>query len=204
MAKPLHLVCALVLTGSVVAVLPAATARGSSSKFQVVAAENFWGSIASQLAGNRANVTSIIVNPDTDPHDYQPAASDARTMAGAKVAIVNGIGYDNWASQLIAANPVGGRAVVDTGDVLGLKEGDNPHQWYSPASVRRVIDAIVAAYVKVDPADAAYFARSEAPPRDEGLRALRRGCVRRSDAASPACPSATARASSSRSGRASG
>ncbi len=157
MRKRLQLVSVLVLATAVVAV-PAAVAHGSSSKFQVVAAENFWGSIASQLAGNRANVTSIIVNPDTDPHDYQPAASDARTMAGAKVAIVNGIGYDNWASQLIDANPVGGRVVVDAGDVLGLKQGDNPHQWYSPASVRRVADAIVAAYVKVDPADAGYFA----------------------------------------------
>jgi zinc/manganese transport system substrate-binding protein len=124
----------------------------------VVAAENFWGSIARQLAGSKAAVTSIIVNPDTDPHDYQATSSDARTMAGAKLAIVNGIGYDKWASQLISANPVSGRMVIDTGDVLGLKEGDNPHQWYDPASVQRVIGAIVADYDKLDPADKGYFA----------------------------------------------
>ena len=51
--------------------------------FQVVAAENFWGSIAAQLAGAKASVTSIIVNPGTDPHSYEPNAQDARTMAGA-------------------------------------------------------------------------------------------------------------------------
>jgi zinc/manganese transport system substrate-binding protein len=79
-------------------------------------------------------------------------------MAGAKLAIVNGIGYDKWASQLISANPASGRTVLDTGDVLGLKEGDNPHQWYDPASVKKVIDAIVADYDKLDPADKAYFA----------------------------------------------
>jgi zinc/manganese transport system substrate-binding protein len=124
----------------------------------VVAAENFWGSIAQQLAGSKATVTSIIVNPDTDPHSYQPSAGDARTMAGAKFAIVNGIGYDKWASQLLAANPVSGRTVLDVGNLLGMKEGDNPHQWYSPSSVQKVINAITAAYDKIDPADKAYFA----------------------------------------------
>ena len=126
--------------------------------FQVVAAENFWGSIAQQLAGSKVAVTSIIVNPDTDPHDYQASASDARTMAGAKLAIVNGIGYDKWASQLLAANPVSGRTVLDVGTLLGLKEGDNPHQWYNPAAVQKVINAITAEYDKIDPADKAYFA----------------------------------------------
>jgi zinc/manganese transport system substrate-binding protein len=126
--------------------------------FQVVAAENFWGSIAQQLAGSKATVRSIIVNPDTDPHSYQPSAGDARTMAGAKFAIVNGIGYDKWASQLLAANPVSGRTVLDVGNLLGMKEGDNAHQWYSPSSVHKVIDAITGAYDKIDPADKAYFA----------------------------------------------
>jgi zinc/manganese transport system substrate-binding protein len=140
-----------------VALLAGSSAQGASPKFDVVAAENFWGSIAAQLAGDRAATQSVIVNPDTDPHDYQPTASDARTMAVARVAIVNGIGYDTWASHLLDANPSGGRVVVDVGDVLGLEEGDNPHQWYSPPSVRKVVDAITAAYVKADPGDAAYF-----------------------------------------------
>jgi zinc/manganese transport system substrate-binding protein len=133
-------------------------ASGARSHFQVVAAENFWGSIAQQLAGSKVAVTSIIVNPNTDPHDYQASASDARTMAGAKLAIVNGIGYDPWASKLLAANPVSGRTVLDVGDLLGLQDGDNPHQWYDPSSVRRVIDAIVADYDRLDPGDKAYFA----------------------------------------------
>ena len=136
----------------------AAGATSSASKFEVVAAENFWGSIAAQLAGDRAIVQSIIVNPDTDPHSYEPTASDARTLAESQVAIVNGIGYDNWAAQLLAADPSASRIVVTVGDVLGLKEGDNPHQWYSPSSVLKVIGAIVAAYDKIDPADSAYFA----------------------------------------------
>jgi zinc/manganese transport system substrate-binding protein len=151
------------LTACCLAVLGLAacgTAGHAQSRLQVVAAEDFWGSIASQLGGDRVTVRSIIVNPDTDPHSYEPTPSDARTMAGSTVAIVNGIGYDNWASQLLAADS-GHRVVVSVGDVLGLDAGDNPHQWYSPASVRRVIAAIVAAYDRVDPAAARYFAGRE-------------------------------------------
>jgi zinc/manganese transport system substrate-binding protein len=129
----------------------------SNARFSVVAAENFWGSLAAQLAGTRANVTSIIVNPNTDPHSYEPNAQDARTIAGGQVVIVNGIGYDAWATRLLSASPLSGRVVLNVGDVLGLHEGDNPHQWYSPAHVVAVIDAITAAYEKLDPSDASYF-----------------------------------------------
>ncbi len=135
--------------------------RAGARGLTVVAAENFWGSIAEQLAGDRADVTSIVVNPGSDPHSYEPTAQDARTLAGAQLAIVNGIGYDNWAPKLLHASPSSERDVLNVGDVLGLHEGDNPHQWYSPSSVRRVIAAIVSAYDRLDPRDAAYFARRE-------------------------------------------
>src|SRR5450755_1204920 len=70
----------------------------------VVAAENFWGSIATQLGGTKVDVESVITNPDTDPHDYDPSAADARDIANANVVIENGIGYDSWVSKLIAAD----------------------------------------------------------------------------------------------------
>jgi zinc/manganese transport system substrate-binding protein len=133
--------------------------ESSSGKLRVAAAENFWGSIAAQLGGERVAVSSIIVNPNTDPHSYEPTASDGVTFATSQMAIVNGIGYDGWASKLLAANPSSGRVTLDVGDLLGLKDGDNAHQWYSPASVRRVIDQIVADYKRLDPKDSAYFNR---------------------------------------------
>jgi zinc/manganese transport system substrate-binding protein len=128
-------------------------------RVQVVAAENFWGSIAAQLGGAKANVTSIVVNPGTDPHSYEPNARDARTMVSAQLAIANGIGYDNWATKLLGASPSSGRRVLDVGALLGLHDGENPHQWYSPASVDRVVDAIVAGYDALDPGARAYFAQ---------------------------------------------
>src|SRR5438309_1773120 len=122
-----------------------------SGGLQVVAAENFWGSIASQLGGSRVRLRSVITSPATDPHDYEPTAADARTIAGAQMMIVNGIGYDPWAQKLIAANPVTGRIVLNIGDLVGIKPGGNPHRWYSPADVQLMIDAIAQDYDKLDP-----------------------------------------------------
>src|SRR3982750_4897192 len=76
------------------------TAAASTGVLEVVAAENFWGSIASQLGGSRVHVTSVITSPATDPHDYEPTAADARTVAEGRMVIVNGIGYDPWAQKL--------------------------------------------------------------------------------------------------------
>jgi zinc/manganese transport system substrate-binding protein len=142
---------------------------GDRSRLQVVAAENFWGSIAAQLGGDRVDVDSIISNPATDPHDYEPTAIDARALAGAQFAIVNGIGYDPWAQKLIDANPVKGRILLTVGNVVGVKAGGNPHRWYSPPNVRRVIDEIVRDYSKLDPQDAAYFKQQRRRFEQQGL-----------------------------------
>src|SRR2546425_5050841 len=95
------------------------SATSSSGKLAVVAAENFWGSIAGQLGGDRVTVTSLITNPDTDPHDYEPTPGDGREIASARYVITNGIGYDPWAGKLISANPVSGRTVLTVGDLAG-------------------------------------------------------------------------------------
>lgn len=129
----------------------------STGPVQIVAAENFWGSIASQVGGDRVQVTNIIASPDTDPHDYEPKPTDARLVAGARYVIINGVGYDPWGQKLIEANPVDGRKVLIIGDLVGKKEGDNPHLWYSPAYVMQVVDQITADLKSLDPADAAYF-----------------------------------------------
>jgi zinc/manganese transport system substrate-binding protein len=74
------------------------------------------------------------------------------------MVILDGIGYDPWASQMLAANPVGGRVVLNVGDLVHVPVGGNPHQWYSPTSVHTVIDQITADYRRLAPKDASYFA----------------------------------------------
>ena len=90
-------------------------AVAAPGKVSVVAAEDFWGSIARQLGGTHAGVRSLISNPDTDPHDYEPTPGDGRAIASAKLVITNGIGYDPWADKLLSANPSRGRSVLKVG-----------------------------------------------------------------------------------------
>src|SRR6266576_1149227 len=151
-----------------------ATTAGRGGPIEVVAAENFWGSIAAQLGGSKVHVTSVVSSPATDPHDYEPTAADGRLLAGARMAIVNGIGYDPWAGKLLASNPVSGRIVLTVGDLVGIPAGGNPHQWYSPPNVQRVIAAIAGDYAKLDPKDAGYFRAQKARFEKQGLARYKR------------------------------
>jgi zinc/manganese transport system substrate-binding protein len=143
----------------------------SSAKVEVVAAENFWGSIATQIGGDKVHVVSIINNPATDPHDYEPKPDDARKIAVANYVIVNGAGYDSWAGKLLSANPVSGRQTLDIGDLVGVREGGNPHVWYSPDYVNKVIDRITADLKKLDSGDAGYFDTQSSNYKSSGLKA---------------------------------
>jgi zinc/manganese transport system substrate-binding protein len=170
-AAPLGLIAALALF---VAACSDPTVGTIDGRVRVVAAENFWGSIARQLGGAHAQVQSIIVNPAQDPHSYEPTTGDARAMATAQLAIVNGVGYDPWAPKLLAANPVNGRVTLSVGSHLGLKDGDNPHRWYDPTDVTDIARAITADLARLDPPNKAYFARRLAQLDGDGLAGYHR------------------------------
>src|SRR5438270_3064385 len=155
--RGLLLVVVLALAGGACSSGRSSTATSTGGRLTVVAAENFWGSIAAQLGGNKVTVKSIIDNPDTDPHDYEPTAADGRTVAAARYVVINGVGYDPWTDKLVAANKLSGRVVLNVGDLVGVKPGGNPHRWYSPPDVQKVIDQITSDYKKLAPADAPYF-----------------------------------------------
>ncbi len=161
--------CLLGVAGIVTAILAmtlgscssGSSAPDSSSsgggRLQVVAAENFWGSIAAQLGGDRVAVKSIITNPGTDPHSYEPTPADGRTVASAKYVIYDGIGYDPWTQKVLSANRASGRVTLNVGALVGIKPGGNPHRWYSPPDVQAVIDRITADYQRLSPSDASFF-----------------------------------------------
>jgi zinc/manganese transport system substrate-binding protein len=149
------------------------TSLGESHVVHVVAAENFWGSIARQLGGDHVEVTSIIDSPDADPHDYEPTTADARTIASADLVLVNGIGYDPWAPKIAAANATPGQVVLDVGKLLGLAAGANPHRWYNPDDVERVVAQVTSDYKRLDPADATYFAERRTAFDTNGTAAYR-------------------------------
>jgi zinc/manganese transport system substrate-binding protein len=134
----------------------------SSHTLQVVAGQNFWGSIAAQLGGSHVSVTSVVTNPNADPHDYESSTRDARAFATADYVILNGAGYDEWASKLLSANPNQRRKVLTVADLLNKKAGDNPHFWYNPDWVEKVADRITADYQAIDAADSSYFSQQRA------------------------------------------
>lgn len=150
----------LLLGAAVIQLLAACGApsgQSGSRTLQVVAGENFWGSIATQLGGSHVSVTSVVSNPNADPHDYETSSIDARAFATADYVVLNGAGYDDWGSKLLAGNPNDARKVLIVGDLLHKKAGDNPHFWYNPDWVEAVGDRITADYKALDPTDATYF-----------------------------------------------
>lgn len=135
---------------------------GHSGTINVVAGQNFWGSIATQLGGSKVSVQSVVTDPNKDPHEYESNTNDARAFATADLVILNGAGYDDWGQKLLDANPVSTRQVLNVAQLLGRKAGDNPHFWYNPGYVTQVIDKITSLYKSIDAADASTFDQQHA------------------------------------------
>ncbi|MBV8764586.1 MAG: zinc ABC transporter substrate-binding protein [Hyphomicrobiales bacterium] len=129
-----------------------AIAQTNDKAIKIVAAENFYGDIAQQLAGENAQVTSILSNPDEDPHLFEASPSVARDLASARIVIYNGVDYDPWMAKLVHAGKVPNRRVIVVGELLHKKAGVNPHLWYDPPTAPAVAKAITAALVAEDAA----------------------------------------------------
>ncbi|MGC9602173.1 MAG: zinc ABC transporter substrate-binding protein [Minisyncoccia bacterium] len=133
----------------------------SSGVVQVVAAENFWGSIVSQIGGAHVQVLSIVSDPNADPHEYESNASNARAVSNAAYVIENGVGYDSWMDKLLSAggsNP--NRKVLNVGQLVGKQEGDNPHLWYNPVYVNQAAAQMEQDLITIDPSDKADFEKN--------------------------------------------
>jgi zinc/manganese transport system substrate-binding protein len=151
-------------------------------RIAVVAAENFWGSIATQIGGTRVQVTSIISDPNVDPHLYESDARDAEELATARVVVDNGLGYDDFVDKLLSTTSGHHRTVITAAALAPRAPNDaNPHLWYDLPRVRLVACAIERALVAAQPAHAGEFAANEAHferalrPIDAVLTTIRTG-----------------------------
>jgi zinc/manganese transport system substrate-binding protein len=149
-ALPLLLALAILL-----GVAPASAAPPIS----LVAAENFYGDVAQQIGGPRLQVTSILKNPEQDPHLFEASPSVARAIAGARMVIANGIGYDPWIDRLLRAAGGRNQIVIIVAALLGKKSGDNPHIWYDPKTMPALARALADDLGRADPAGRALFAQ---------------------------------------------
>jgi zinc/manganese transport system substrate-binding protein len=135
--------------------LLAASAWGpatAQTTIHIVAAENFYGDVAQQLAGPDARVTSIMSNPDEDPHLFEASPSVARDLSQATIVIANGADYDPWMEKLLGASKSTSRKTINVADLVHKKAGDNPHLWYDPATMPAFARALTASLSATDPA----------------------------------------------------
>jgi zinc/manganese transport system substrate-binding protein len=164
-----------------------APAAAPAGRIGVVAAENVYGDIAAQIGGRHVTVTSILADPNADPHLYTPSSRDALAVARARVVVENGAGYDSFVGRLLAAAPSVQRTVVVAAHVLHVHgAGANPHLWYDLPRIDRVGAAIAAALGRADPAHRAAYRRGLAR-FDRSLTPLRRALrsIRERDGGDP-------------------
>jgi len=132
-------------------------ALAQNAPIPVVAAENFYGDVVKQLGGTHVAVTSILSNPDQDPHLFEASPKTARDLHRAAIVVYNGADYDPWMEKLLAASKNDKRVVIVAAALVGKKPGDNPHLWYDPATMPALAKALSAALEKADPAHAADY-----------------------------------------------
>jgi zinc/manganese transport system substrate-binding protein len=145
-------------TGSSGAAGGSTAAAASVTKITAIGAENEYADVISQVGGKYVNVSSIMSNPNTDPHTFEASPAVAREITAAKLIVQNGVGYDDWATTIENADPSDGRQVINVQQLLGLPDSTpNPHLWYNPATMPKVASAIAAGLGQIDPAHAAYF-----------------------------------------------
>ncbi|WP_084169786.1 metal ABC transporter solute-binding protein, Zn/Mn family [Paraburkholderia ferrariae] len=154
-------------------------AFAADAAIPVVAAENFYGDVVKQIGGSHVDVTSIMSNPDQDPHLFEASPKTARALQHARVVVYNGADYDPWMSKLLGATEGSQRVTIVAADLVGKKAGDNPHLWYDPHTMPAVARAVSAALAAADPANKSVYDANLATflgslkPIDDKVAALR-------------------------------
>src|SRR5258708_30416916 len=155
----------LAATGAAVLALAAAgcSARASgdvsgSQVINAIGAENEYANVLSQIGGRYVHVSSILENPNTDPHTFEASPAVVREVAAATLIVQNGVGYDSWISRMESAAPNPGRKVIVVQHVLGLPDNTpNPHLWYSPTTMPAAARAMATDLATLQPGHKAYF-----------------------------------------------
>lgn len=163
----------MTLRWAVAAVVPlvALTGCGSGSggagqhdgRVGVVASTNVYGDIVRQIGGSHVDVTSVLSDPNVDPHGYESNAKNAATVYDAKLIVENGLGYDSFMDDLTSVADKRKQTVVTAAKVLGITASDaNPHLWYDVPKMPRLADAIATALAKIDAKHAGDYRKNAA------------------------------------------
>ncbi len=151
------------LVAALAALLPWPALAPAAGPVFIVAAENFYGDVAQQIGGADVRVTSILSNPDEDPHLFEASPSVGRAVSDAKIVVYSGIDYDPWMEKLLAAAKSADRQIIVVANLRGHRSGDNPHVWYDVETMLAFAKILADKLSGIDPAGkAAYVKRLEA------------------------------------------
>lgn len=125
-----------------------------ATPLRIVAAENFYGSVAEAIGGKNIIVRSILNNPSQDPHFFGSNPSVAKAFNDADVIIYNGLGYDAWINHLL---PTTTTQIIIVADLIHAKDSDNPHIWYKPETSLQLADKLRATFITLDPQNATNY-----------------------------------------------
>jgi zinc/manganese transport system substrate-binding protein len=151
-----------VLAGSALALASCGSSSSTPGVVNVVGAENQYGDVLAQIGGAYVHVTSVMNNPNTDPHNFEASPRVAQEIASAQLIVQNGDGYDAFMNQLESASPSSARRVLS---VASFDEGVsalNPHLWYSPSTMPLVAKFVTNDLATIAPKHAGYFRAREA------------------------------------------
>ena len=169
--------------------LSGASARAAATQpVNVVATFSVLGDLTSRVGGGRVQVHTL-VGQGADAHVYQPTPADAKTIAQAKLVVINGFGFEGWIPRLIESSGYRGQVVTAGNGVrtLARQHGErdpDPHAWQDLANALRYVDNIAQALSETDPAGQAEY-RSNAAKYKSEISALDAE-IRQSFAALPA------------------
>ena len=148
----------VVLFGLILLLTGCSQTHAANEKIHVVASVDFYGEVAQQVLGKYGTVTSVINDPNVDPHDYEPTTQIGKTVAKADIVIANGAGYDAWMTKLAKAQP--DTTMITAAKVVGVKNGENEHIWYKPQAMKLMANALVKQFGKRDPQHQAAYRRN--------------------------------------------
>ncbi|MGH2407411.1 MAG: metal ABC transporter solute-binding protein, Zn/Mn family [Candidatus Limnocylindrales bacterium] len=133
----------------------------SAPAINVLGTENFYADLLAEIGGVRVAATSILNDPNADPHAFESSPQTAKQVADARLVIVNGVGYDDFMKNLLGASPDPTRVVLTVQELMGFSNDVNVHIWYDPATMPKIAAAATQALSTLEPANAAYFAANE-------------------------------------------
>lgn len=161
-----------ILLLAVALVAQVSSASAADARLPVVASFSILGDIVANVGGDRIAVTTL-VGPDQDAHVFQPAPDHIKSVARAKLVVINGLGFEGWMERVVqSANYRGNIVVASNGIVVRDRVSDehddhdhhhgknDPHAWQNPANIVVYTRNIVAALSKLDPAGAAVYQKN--------------------------------------------